>query len=56
MRDHELSDYYDRECEAARELGVCHECHYGGGLHNEGACSRFRLDDALDDEMESDDA
>jgi len=32
----------EREYHAAHALGVCPECHYGDGLHNEGACSRWR--------------
>lgn len=45
--DHEMSDYYDREDQnaefrAAHEAEVCPECHFAGGLHNEGACPRWR--------------
>lgn len=47
--DHEMSDYYDRECRAAHALGVCPECHFEGGLHNEGQCSQWRDQEPSDE-------
>lgn len=44
--DAALPDWYDEnpnvEFRAAHDAGVCPECGFSDGLHNEGACSQWR--------------
>lgn len=40
---------HNAEYKAAAQAGVCPECHFANGLHNEGACSRWRPAEDDDD-------